>query len=82
MKLKVIDFNFTLNTEWVFKLFNEADPSAIYYIMDDDFYKLHNIKTPVTRPVSDSLRKESIVYAEIKNIENMNIVVKIIDFIP
>lgn len=77
MKLTVTACNFTTQEIWLFIL---TDGETLYYIMDYAFYKKHMLKSPVIRPVSNSLDKGWIVKADVKYIDGANLVTKIIDF--
>jgi len=77
MKLTVTACDFTLNEPWLFTL---TAGEALYYIMNESFYKKHKLKSPLIRPILDSLDKGWTVNAEVKHVDGINLVVKIIDF--
>jgi hypothetical protein len=51
MRLRIIDTNFTTKFDWLFKLADESGSN--FYIMNEQFYKNHNLKSPITKKELD-----------------------------
>jgi hypothetical protein len=75
MILKVTETNFTTKHNWLFKLTDSTGKT--YFIMNDNFYRLNKIKAPTTRKEIDSLDKGHSIDCETKDINSVEVVIKI-----
>jgi translation elongation factor P/translation initiation factor 5A len=75
MRLEVIDTNFLNDFDWLFKLRDEK--GSYFYIMNKDFYKTHNIKSPITKNELDYLDKGFWLKCKVEEIDGRAIVVSI-----
>lgn len=73
MRIKITDVNFTKQHEWIFKLVNEF--GDVYYIMNELFYKKHNLKTPLTKRELDTYDRGQWINASVENIEDIKVVI-------
>ena len=73
MRLRITDTNFTTKFDWLFKLADEKGQD--FYIMDESFYKQHNLKSPITRKELDYYDRGQWITASVKEIGGKNIVV-------
>ena len=73
MRIKITDVNFTKQHEWIFKLVNEF--GDVYYIMNELFYKKHNLKTPITKRELDNYVRGQWINASVENIEDIKVVI-------
>ena len=70
--LTIINTNFTQGRDWIFKL--EDDRGKIHYVMNDGFYKKHQLKSPIIRQHLDNYDKGSTLLALSTVIEELNVV--------
>ena len=75
MRLRIIETNFTTKYDWLFRLIDQHN--EIYYIMDDKFYRNHNIKSPITKQHLDSFDKGSSINAIVREINGKKIVLQV-----
>jgi len=77
VQLKIIKTNFTSDNNWLFLLSNDKTEDR-YYIMDSSFYKEHNLKSPITNRELDFYDVGQQIIANVDQIADQNIVVKIL----
>lgn len=75
MIFKIVDINFTTKYEWLFRFSDEFGNES--YIMNESFYKNHNLISPITKQHLDYLDKGQHINVVIECIENKEIVTKI-----
>jgi hypothetical protein len=68
--------DFLEKDKWLFIV--EDAMKIEYFIMDDSFYKRSNLKSPVTKRELDSLDKGMQIEFDYKEINNVNLVTKIL----
>jgi hypothetical protein len=77
MRLRITETNFTANYNWIFKLSSEQWQEA--FIMNSDFYKARNMKSPISKRELDYLDKGYWLKCEVKDIEGILVVTNIIN---
>lgn len=75
MRLRIVETNFTTNYNWLYKLDDENGND--FYIMNESFYKNHNLKSPITKKELDYYDRGQWITASIEQIEGNKIVVSI-----
>ena len=75
MKLRIADTNFTTRHDWLFKLADENGND--FYIMNEAFYKNHNVKSPITKKELDYYDKGQWITASVVQIDGKGIVVSV-----
>ena len=75
MILKIVDFNFTREYDWTFKL-SDKDGNEIY-VMDKSFYERNGIPDPIGRKEIDSLDRGDKLDCDISFLEDRPVVIKI-----
>lgn len=73
MRLKIIETNFTTKYEWIFSLVDENGNR--FYIMNGEFYKNHNFKSPITKKELDTYDKGQWITAKVEKINGNGIVI-------
>ena len=76
MNLKVSNVNFTTEYDWIFKLVDIEKNK--YFIMNNDFYKSNNLKTPISRIQLDSLDIGHPINCHFKVINEVKIIISFI----
>ena len=75
MRLRITEVNFTTEHDWLFKLIDEI--GDVFYIMDEPFYKKHNLKSSITKKELDYYDKGQWINVSVKKIDSKNIVVSL-----
>ncbi|HSR37375.1 MAG TPA: hypothetical protein VLL95_00570 [Phnomibacter sp.] len=73
MRLKITDTNFTSINEWLFRLVDESE--NVYYIMNEPFYRKHNIKSPVSKKELDCYGRGQWITVSVEEIDGKRVVV-------
>lgn len=73
MRLRIIETNFTIKFDWLFKLADESGSN--FYIMNKQFYKKHNLKSPITKKELDYYDRGQWISSPAKEIDGKFIVV-------
>jgi hypothetical protein len=73
MRLRIIDTNFTTKFDWIFKLTSESGIN--FYIMNEQFYKNHNLEGPITKKELDYYDRGLWISSTAKEIDGKFIVV-------
>lgn len=73
MRLRIIDTNFTTKFDWLFKLADESGSN--FYIMTEQFYKNHNLESPITKKELDYYDRGQWISSTAKEINGKLIVV-------
>jgi hypothetical protein len=77
MKLTITECNFFSNEkDWIFKL--KDDNNSTFYILMQDFYNKHKIKSPLRKSHLDSFDKGTIIDAGIKDFTDKRVVISIL----
>ncbi len=72
MRLRITKTNFTIRYDWLFELTNEE--GDVFFIMNEIFYKMHNLKSPISKKELDYLDKGQWIKATVKQIDGINVV--------
>jgi translation elongation factor P/translation initiation factor 5A len=75
MRLRITDMNFTTRHDWLFKLIDENGND--FYIMNEAFYKNHNLKSPITKKELDYYDRGQWITASVEQINGKGIVVSV-----
>jgi hypothetical protein len=75
MRLRITDMNFTTRHDWLFKLVDENGND--FYIMNEAFYKNHNLKSPITKKELDYYDRGQWITASVEQINGKGIVVSV-----
>jgi translation elongation factor P/translation initiation factor 5A len=75
IRLRIIDTNFTTKHDWLFKLSDENGND--FYIMNQAFYKSHNLKSPITKKELDYYDRGQWITATTVQINDKRIVTSI-----
>lgn len=75
MRFRIIDTNFTIKHNWIFKLLDEHSNEA--FIMNENFYKAHSIKSPITKQELDYYDKGYWIRCLTEEIEGLQVVTRI-----
>lgn len=72
MRLKIVQVNFGLKYPWIYKLNDEHLDE--FYIMNEEYYKTHKMKSPITKKELDSYDRGMWINAHSEGIENFQII--------
>jgi hypothetical protein len=75
MRLRITNTNFTVRYDWLFELSDEN--GSLFYIMNDIYYKSHNLKSPITKKELDYFDKGQWLTATVEQIDGKGIVVSV-----
>jgi hypothetical protein len=76
MQLTIVDINFLNSENWIFKLKDLGENN--YYILNSEFYKQHNLISPIDKTHLDYLDKGDSITAIVKELKGKNIVIEIL----
>ncbi|MDP9080020.1 MAG: hypothetical protein M3O71_21550 [Bacteroidota bacterium] len=77
MKLTITDTNFTNSKDWIFKL-SDIDSNS-YFVMNAEYYKHLDLKSPITKKHLDYFDKGLVIEAQIKTFDDIKVVVSILE---
>ena len=73
--LTVTDISFTKDSDWLYELVDSH--KNVFFIMGDNFYKSHKLRSPITKHELDYLAKGEVIHCITQEIDGLNVVVKI-----